>query len=125
MSEHLLSIVSGDYALVGGRQIRVRIDHTLGPKDDEYIYEDREIVVNGNHAAFRVAELLDQTSSIKKSEADDNVLWPAQTVHITKCVCLAWAKLHYDETGRWEEWEARYQKLHGSITESLLGTLTA
>ena len=62
----------------------------MGEGDDEYRVDQREIVINGNHRAYRLAEHLDQMSG-KKYEIGDDVFVPALTIHITKNVCLAWA----------------------------------
>jgi hypothetical protein len=109
------AIVSGKYALVGGKMVSVRVDYEMGENEDEYRAEEREIVVNGNHLVFRVAQSLDGMTS-RKYEVGDAVFVPALTVHITKCVCLAWAELHFKESGnRWEEYRSRYETLQDEI----------
>jgi hypothetical protein len=114
----LTSIISGAYALIGDRQIRPRVDYDMGENDDEYRVSEREIVINGNHPAYQVAEGLDGFTG-KKYEIGDDVFVPALTTHITKCVCLAWAEFHYKKTERWEDFRARYEDLQASICEAV------
>lgn len=118
----LSSVVSGEYALVAGKQVRVRVDYDMGPNDDEYHVDEREILINGSHPAYTVAERLDGMSG-KKYEIGDEVFVPALTTHIAKCACLAWAELHYRETQKWTEFKERYESLLSSICESVRAQL--
>ncbi len=88
----------------------------MGEQEDEFLFDEREIVINGNHSAYKVAERLDQMSG-KKYEYGDNVFVPALFVQITKCVCLAWAHLHFKESNSWEDFRSRYDDLQASICE--------
>ena len=115
-SADLSSVVSGQYALVEGKQVRVRVDYDMGQRENEYLVDEREILINGNHPAYTVAEKLDGMSD-KKYEIGDDVFVPALTTHIAKCACLAWAELHYLETRKWEEFKQRYDSLLLSICE--------
>lgn len=121
-SPNLGAILSGKYALVGGKQIKVKVDYDMGEDDDEYRVDEREIIINGNHRAYRLAEHLDQMSG-KKYEIGDDVFIPALTIHITKNVCLAWAEFHFRETQEWTEFRSRYDALQGAICESVLSKL--
>lgn len=114
----LSSVVSGEYALVAGRQVRVRVDYDMGQHEDEYRVDEREILINGNHPAYTVAERLDGMTG-RKYEIGDDVFVPALTTHIAKCACLAWAELHYLETQSWDEFKDRYDSLLSSICESV------
>ena len=118
----LASIVSGEYALVGGRQLRIRIDDEMGENEEEFLVDEREIVINGNHRAFRTASHLDGVGS-RSASRDGEALWPAQTVHVVKCACLAWAEFHYRQRARSEEYKERYDELQASICESVLEEL--
>ena len=106
----LTSIVSGEYALIEGRQLKVRVDENMGENDDEFIFSEREIVVNGNHPAYNLAAKLGR---VEKDESG------ALTVHITKCICFAWAELHFNKTKNWEDFKNRYDELQGSICEAV------
>lgn len=110
----LSSIVAGEYALVGGSMLRVRVDYDMGLNDDEFVVGDREIVINGNHPAYGVAERLDGISGSKYQIGDD-VFVPALTVHISKCSCLAWGEIHYGETENWADFKSRYEELQARI----------
>ena len=110
----LSSIISGEYALISGRQLKVRVDYDMGSHDDEYNISEREIIINGNHIGFTVSALLDNMSG-KKYEIGDDVFVPALTIHITKCVCLAWAELHYNKDKDWLEFKTRYDNLQERI----------
>ena len=88
----------------------------MGQRENEYLVDEREILINGNHPAYTVAEKLDGMSD-KKYEIGDDVFVPALTIHIAKCACLAWAELHYLETRKWEEFKQRYDSLLLSICE--------
>jgi len=110
----LTAIIAGDYALISGRQLKLRVDYDMGSNEDEFIIGEREIVINGNHVTYKVAEHLDRVSG-QKYEIGDDVLVPALTVHIAKCACLSWAELHYKETKNWEEYKNRYDHLQSSI----------
>ncbi len=120
----LSSIVSGEYALVGGKQLRVRVDPEMGRNEDEFDIDEREIIINGNHPAYTVAEKLDGISG-RKYELGDDTFNPALTIHITKCVSMAWAELHYRETERWVDFKSQYDSLQASICESVLRELQA
>lgn len=110
----LSSIISGEYALISGRQLKVRVDYDMGKLDDEYNISEREIIINGNHIGFTVSALLDNMSG-KKYEFGDDVFVPALTIHITKCACLAWAELHYKKDKDWLEFKTRYDNLQEKI----------
>lgn len=112
----LSSIVAGEYALVGGSLLRVRVDYEMGENEDEFIVGEREIVINGNHPAYQLAERLDGISR-RNYEIGDDVYVPALTVHITKCTCLAWGELHYEETKDWLEFKSRYDELQERICQ--------
>lgn len=114
----LSSIISGEYALVSGRQLKVRVDYEMGFNDDEYDISEREIIINGNHLGFTVSKSLDNMSG-KKYEIGDNVFVPALTIHITKCVCLAWAELHYNKDKDWSEFKMRYDNLQERILKEV------
>ncbi len=103
---------------MAGRQVRVRVDYEMGENDDEFLIDEREIVINGNHPAYEVAENLDQFSG-KKYEIGDDVFVPALTVHITKNVCLAWAEFHFKESKNWTDFKARYDTLQSNICASV------
>ena len=106
----LTSIVSGEYALIEGRQLRVRVDENMGENEEEFLFDTREIVVNGNHPTYSLAAKLDRVERY-----ESGVFVPALTVHITKCVCFAWAELHFKETQNWEDFKDRYNELQNSI----------
>ena len=110
----LTSIVSGEYALIEGRQLKVRVDENMGANEDEFHFDGREIVVNGNHPAYSLAAKLDR---VERYEIGAFV--PALTVHITKCVCFAWAELHFKETKSWDDFKDRYDELRDSICEAV------
>ena len=110
----LTSIVSGEYALIEGGQLRVRVDENMGENEDEFLFNAREIVVNGNHPAYSLAAKLDR---VERYEI--GVFVPALTIHITKCVCFAWAELHFKETQSWEDFKDRYDELRDSICEAV------
>ena len=116
------SIVSGDFALIGNRMLKVRVDTDLGPKDDEFRVEEREIVINGNHVAYRVAERLDRNRT-GRPKSPEEAYQPAQTIHIVKCVCLAWAHFHYEENRNWEDYRHRYEELQELVCERVIGEL--
>ena len=124
LASELSAIVSGMYALIGGKQIKVRVNYEMGEDEDEFLFEEREIVINGNHLAYKIAERLDQMTG-KKYEIGDDVFVPALTIHIAKCTCLAWGKLHFDETRNWEDFRNRYDQLLGSICEAVWQELGA
>jgi len=121
-SADLSSVISGQYALIAGKQIRVRVDYEMGDKEDEYRVEEREILINGNHPAYVVAEKLDGMSG-KKYEIGDDVFVPALTTHIAKCACLSWAELHYKKTGIWDDFKEKYELLLNSICASVRAEL--
>ncbi len=110
----LTSIIAGSYALIAGKQLKLRVDYDMGAKDDEFTINEREIIVNGNHITYKVAEHLDRVSG-KKYEIGDDVFVPALTIHISKCACLAWAEFHYKESGDWFEYKSRYENLQNNI----------
>ena len=110
----LTSIVSGEYALITGKRLKVRVDEDMGENADEFFFDAREIVVNGNHPAYNLAAKLDR---VEKYEI--GVFVPALTVHITKCVCFAWAELHFKETNNWDDFKDRYDELRDSICEAV------
>ena len=110
----LTSIVSGEYALIAGRQLKVRVDENMGENDDEFSFDAREIVVNGNHPAYNLAAKLDR---VERYEV--GVFVPALTVHITKCICFAWAELHFKETKNWDDFKNRYDKLQDDICKAV------
>ena len=110
----LTSIVSGEYALIEGRRLKVRVDEDMGENEDEFLFDAREIVVNGNHPAYNLAAKLDR---VERYEI--GLFVPALTVHITKCVCLAWAELHFKETKNWNDFKDRYDELRDSICEAV------
>ena len=110
----LTSIVSGEYALIEGRQLKVRVDEDMAENDEEFFFDAREIVVNGNHPAYNLAAKLDRVERY-----EPGVFLPALTVHITKCVCFAWAELHFKETQSWEVFKDRYTTLQDSICEDV------
>ena len=114
----LTSITSGKYAVVSGKQLKLRIDNEMGADEEEYLFDEREIVINGNHIAFTVAKSLDDLSG-KKYEMGDDVLVPAITIHITKCVCLAWAEFHYDKTKNWDDYKERFEDLQEDIFKAM------
>lgn len=116
------AIVPGKYATISGKQIKVKVDYEMGEDDDEFSVDEREIVINGNHRAYRLAEYLDQVSG-KKYEIGDDVFVPALTIHITKNVCLAWAELHFHTTKEWSEFRNRYESLQAEICASVLTKL--
>ena len=105
----LTSIVSGEYALITGKLLKVRVDENMGENEDEFFFDAREIVVNGNHPAYNLAAKLDR---VERYEI--GVFVPALTVHITKCVCFAWAELHFKETKNWDDFKDRYDELRDS-----------
>ncbi len=109
------SIVSGEYALIAGRQLKVRVDENMGENDVEFFFDAREIVVNGNHPAYNLAEKLDR---VKKDEVGVFVS-PALRVHITKCICFAWAELHFNKTKNWDDFKYRYDELQDSICKTV------
>ena len=100
----------------------MKVDYEMGEDDDEFSVDEREIVINGNHRAYRLAEYLDQVSG-KKYEIGDDVFVPALTIHITKNVCLAWAELHFHTTKEWSEFRNRYESLQAEICGSILTKL--
>ncbi len=110
----LTSIVSGEYALIEGKQLKVRVDENMGENEDEFLFDAREIVVNGNHPAYNLAAKLDR---VERYEI--GVFVPALTVHIAKCVCFAWAELHFQETKNWDDFKNRYDELRDSICEAV------
>ena len=110
----LTSIVSGEYALITGKRLKVRVDENMGENEDEFLFNAREIVVNGNHPAYNLAAKLDR---VEKYEI--GVFVPALTIHITKCVCFAWAELHFKETKNWDDFKDRYDELRDSICEAV------
>ena len=110
----LSSIVSGEYALIDGAMLRVEVDNEMGKNEDEYIREGRKIILNGNYPAYRVAARLDSSDG-KSVKAGDELFLPALTVHITKCLCLAWGELHYDETQKWDDFKNRFEDLQVRI----------
>lgn len=118
----LTSIVSGEYAMVSGREMRIRVDYDMGREDDEYTIDAREIVVNGNHPAYSVAEKLDGMTG-RKYDIGDDVFVPALSTHIAKCACLAWAELHFHASGKWSDFKERYDTLLSSICQSMTGQL--
>lgn len=117
MGSELSAIVSGSYALIGGKQIKVRVNYEMGEQEDEFLFDEREIIINGNHSAYKIAERLDQMSG-KKYEIGDNY-FPALTVQIIKCVCLAWGHLHFKENKNWDDFRTRYDDLQTSICEDM------
>ncbi len=122
LGTELSSVISGQYALVAGRQVRVRVDYELGQHEDEFHVDEREIVINGNHLGYTLAERLDGMSG-RKYEIGDAVFVPALTIQIAKCVCLAWGELHFHQTKSWTEFKDRYDSLLSSICESVQGEL--
>ena len=112
----LSAVVSGDFGLVSGKQIRVAIDPDMGENEGEYEWGDRELRINQNHPAFRVAERLDDMS--RRSASSNGEIWPAQTVHLAKCVCMAWGELHCEETQRWPDFRHQYEQLLADWTGS-------
>jgi len=114
----LSSIISGEYALISGRQLKIRVDYDMGVHGNEYYMEERAIVINGNHLSFYVSTLLDGKSD-KKYEIGDDVLVPALTIHITKCVCLAWAEFHYNNDKDWTEYKTRYENLQEKMFKKI------
>jgi len=117
------AIVSGQYALISGKRVNVRVDYDMGEYEDEYSFSEREIVINGNHPAYRVAERLDGKSGMKYEIGDDTYV-AALTVQITKCVCLAWAELHFKENKKdWDEYKSRYDQLQSHICNTVLQEL--
>jgi hypothetical protein len=116
--QQLGSVVSGNYALIGGRQISLRTDPEMGSNEEEYIVDEREIVINENHPAYVVAQLLDRRSGAKY-EMGDEAFVPAIFVHIAKCASLAWGELHYTETRSWEQFKAHYDDLQDTICSAV------
>jgi hypothetical protein len=94
----------------------------MGENEDEFVVDERKIVINGNHPAYKVAEALDQMSG-RKYEIGDDVFVPALTIHISKNVCLAWAELHFKETNSWDEFKSRYDTLQTRICASVRSEL--
>ena len=86
----------------------------MGANEDEFHFDGREIVVNSNHPAYSLAAKLDR---VERYEIGAFV--PALTVHITKCVCFAWAELHFKETKSWDDFKDRYDELRDSICEAV------
>jgi len=117
------AIVSGEYAVVSGKKVIVKIDPDMGEREEEFRFSEREIVINGNHPAFKVAERLDAKAGMKY-EMGDTVYHPAKTTQITKCVCLAWGHIHYKEGNKnWEDCWSRYDELLGNICDAVLEEL--
>ena len=82
----------------------------MGENEEEFLFDAREIVVNGNHPTYSLAAKLDRVERY-----ESGVFVPALTVHITKCVCFAWAELHFKENQNWEDFKDRYNELQNSI----------
>ena len=104
--------IEGAYATatVGGRVLHLVISDDMGAGEDEYVFDERTITINGNHPAYRTAYRLDLAAGTN-GVADDRRELPAVRTHCAKCACLAWGRFHYQRNEDFDDFESRYSEL--------------
>lgn len=104
--------VQGAYATatVGGRILHLVISDDMGANEDEFVFDERTITINGNHPAYRTAYQLDLATGAN-GVADDRRELPAVRTHCAKCACLAWGRFHYQRNQDFDDFESRYSEL--------------
>ena len=104
--------VEGAYATatVGGRILHLVISDEMGANEDEFVFDERTITINGNHPAYRTAYRLDLATGVN-GVTDDRRELPAVRTHCAKCACLAWGRFHYLRNQDFDDFEHRYSEL--------------
>ncbi len=104
--------VEGAYATatVGGRILHLVISDEMGANEDEFVFDERTITINGNHPAYRTAYRLDVATGAN-GVTDDRRELPAVRTHCAKCACLAWGRFHYLRNQDFDDFESRYSEL--------------
>jgi len=97
-------------ATVGGRILHLVISDDMGAGEDEYVFDERTITINGNHPAYRTAYRLDLAAGTNGATDDQREL-PAVRTHCAKCACLAWGRFHYQRNQDFDDFESRYDEL--------------
>lgn len=86
------------------------ISDDMGANEDEYVFDDRTITINGNHRAYRTAYRLDLAAGAGGVPEERGEL-PAVRTHCAKCACLAWGRFHYERHQDFDDFENRYSEL--------------
>ena len=104
--------IEGAYATatVGGRILHLVISDEMGANEDEFVFDERTITINGNHPAYRTAYRLDLATGATGVPESRNEL-PAVRTHCAKCACLAWGRFHYQRNQDFDDFESRYSEL--------------
>ena len=104
--------IEGAYATatVGGRILHLVISDDMGANEDEFVFDERTITINGNHPAYRTAYRLDLSTGAN-GVTDDRGELPAVRTHCAKCACLAWGRFHYQRNQDFDDFESRYSEL--------------
>lgn len=97
-------------ASVGGSTLHLVISDDMGENEEEFVFDERTITINGNHKAYRTAHELDLAARPGKASASGTEL-PAVRTHCAKCACLAWARFHYQRSEDFEDFDTRYAEL--------------
>ena len=97
-------------AAIGGRILHLVISDDMGANEDEYVFDDRTITINGNHRAYRTAYRLDFAAGAGGVPEERGEL-PAVRTHCAKCACLAWGRFHYQRHQDFDDFENRYSEV--------------
>ena len=97
-------------ATVGGRILHLVISDDMGANEEEFVFDERTITINGNHSAYRTAYRLDLAAGADGVPEDRKEL-PAVRTHCAKCACLAWGRFHYQRNQDFDDFESRYAEL--------------
>jgi len=114
--EERVDIIKGTYALVSGKMLTPTIDYNMkeGAEEVEFREVEREIAVNPSHISYKISVILDKREGTP-FQIGEGILPPALSTHIIKCICLAWGNFHGMDSGKFEDFEIRYDQLKNDI----------